>query len=82
MLDLHSQVDDTVQFGLGCGVGLALPSFLQAEVVAGANVLTSTAGRGRRFEAGKINERIQKVQRYSFQRPFQEASPQRTGWLN
>jgi len=51
-------------------------------VVAGANVLASTAGRGRMFEAGKINERIQKAQRYSFQRPFQEASPQRMGWLN
>jgi alpha-L-rhamnosidase len=48
------------------------PSFLQAEVVAGANVLASTAGRGAHFEAGILSERIQKVQRYSFQRPFSE----------
>jgi alpha-L-rhamnosidase len=48
------------------------PSFLQAEVVAGPNVLASTAGRGIHFEAAILPERIQKVQRYSFQRPFSE----------
>jgi alpha-L-rhamnosidase len=48
------------------------PSFLQAEVVAGENVLASTAGRGHHFEAGILRERLQKVQRYSFQRPFSE----------
>jgi alpha-L-rhamnosidase len=48
------------------------PSFLQAEVVAGPNVLASTAGRGNRFEARILSERRQKVQRYSFQRPFSE----------
>ena len=48
------------------------PSFLQAEVVAGSNVLASTAGRGHHFEAGILPQRLQKVQRYSFQRPFSE----------
>jgi alpha-L-rhamnosidase len=48
------------------------PSFLQAEVVAGGRVLAATAGPDRSFEAHLIKERVQKVQRYSFQRPFSE----------
>ncbi len=48
------------------------PSFLQAEVIAGATVLASTGGEGGLFEAGVLGERVQKVQRYSFQRPFSE----------
>jgi alpha-L-rhamnosidase len=48
------------------------PSFLQAEVVAGGSVLASTGGSGTAFEAGLLPERVQKVQRYSFQRPFSE----------
>jgi len=48
------------------------PSFLQAEVVAGATVLASTAGTGAPFEAQALDSRVQKVQRYSFQRPFSE----------
>lgn len=46
------------------------PSFLQAEVVAAGAVLAATAGAG--FEAAVLPERVQKVQRYSFQRPFSE----------
>jgi alpha-L-rhamnosidase len=49
------------------------PSFLQAEVVAGGKVLASTGGGGQAFEAGVLPQRVQKVQRYSFQRPFTEA---------
>jgi alpha-L-rhamnosidase len=56
------------------------PSFLQAEVVAGASVLASTAGSGEHFEAGILSERIQKVQRYSFQRPFSEIYRLRPGY--
>ncbi|MGD0011682.1 MAG: hypothetical protein ABSE93_24475 [Terriglobia bacterium] len=56
------------------------PSFLQAEVVAGPNVLASTAGRGHHFEAGILPERLQKVQRYSFQRPFSEVYRLRPGY--
>lgn len=48
------------------------PSFLQAEVVSGDEVLASTGGAGARFEAGILEYRVQKVQRYSFQRPFIE----------
>ena len=49
------------------------PSFLQAEVLAGDAVLASTAGSGTRFDAAVLGYRVQKVQRYSFQRPFIEA---------
>src|ERR1035437_4089891 len=48
------------------------PSFLQAEVVAGGNVLASTDGKGAAFTATILKERVQKVQRYSFQRAFSE----------
>ena len=48
------------------------PSFLQAEVVAGGKVLASTGGSGAPFTASVLKERVQKVQRYSFQRPFSE----------
>ena len=48
------------------------PSFLQAEVVAGGNVLASTDGKGAAFIASILKERVQKVQRYSFQRAFSE----------
>ena len=48
------------------------PSFLQAEVVSDGKVLASTRGKGRSFEACILKERVQKVQRYSFQRPFIE----------
>ncbi|MEI6972164.1 MAG: hypothetical protein WCL44_11705, partial [bacterium] len=47
------------------------PSFLQAEVVSGKSVLAAT-GSAHPFEAAILSERIQKVQRYSFQRPFSE----------
>jgi alpha-L-rhamnosidase len=48
------------------------PSFLQAEVTCGDRVLASTAGDGAAFTAGTLDYRVQKVQRYSFQRPFVE----------
>ncbi len=48
------------------------PSFLQAEVVAGGKVLAATSGKGAPFAATILNERVQKVQRYSFQRAFSE----------
>jgi alpha-L-rhamnosidase len=50
------------------------PSFLQAEVVgADGKVLASTEGKGAPFSANILKHRVQKVQRYSFQRPFSEA---------
>ncbi|HUW18114.1 MAG TPA: hypothetical protein VMW16_02315 [Sedimentisphaerales bacterium] len=48
------------------------PSFIQAEVVVDGQVLASTAAKGAKFEACLLRERVQKVQRYSFQRPFIE----------
>lgn len=49
------------------------PSFLQAEVVHERTVLAATGkGSPDGFEAGILSERVQKVQRYSFQRPFSE----------
>jgi len=46
------------------------PSFLQAEVISGAEALAATGVSG--FEARVLEARVQKVQRYSFQRPFIE----------
>ncbi|HSA03333.1 MAG TPA: hypothetical protein P5055_21610, partial [Candidatus Paceibacterota bacterium] len=48
------------------------PSFLQAEVVCGSGPLAWTGGQNSAFEASVREERIQKTQRYSFQRPFSE----------
>ncbi|MCC6822344.1 MAG: hypothetical protein IT579_16560, partial [Verrucomicrobia subdivision 3 bacterium] len=48
------------------------PSFLQAEIVAEGKVLAATGGEGAAFQAIPLKERLQKVQRFSFQRPFIE----------
>jgi len=56
------------------------PAFVQAEVVSGNKTLASTLGDGAPFEARIINERVQKVQRYSFQRPFIEVYRLKSGW--
>jgi len=59
------------------------PAFVQAEVVAEGRVLASTAGEGVQFSATILKERVQKVQRYSFQRPFSEVyrlSPDHDRW--
>ncbi|WP_423126711.1 hypothetical protein [Gaoshiqia sp. Z1-71] len=47
------------------------PSFLQAEVVSGKKVLLAT-GIAPGFKAIQLKERLQKTERYSFQRPFTE----------
>lgn len=60
------------------------PSFLQAEVAAGEQVLASTGGEGAPFAAQVLKHRVQKVQRYSFQRPFIEVyrlAPDYDRWL-
>lgn len=48
------------------------PSFLQAEVVNEYGTLLVTGNESDDFKAIEIKERIQKVPRYSFQRPFIE----------
>ena len=49
------------------------PSFLQAEVLGERGVLASTRGAGTRFTATLGDARLQRVQRYSFQRTFTES---------
>jgi alpha-L-rhamnosidase len=59
------------------------PSFLQAEVTSGDQVVASTAAAGVHFDATILDDRVQKVQRYSFQRPFIEVyrlSPGGDAW--
>jgi alpha-L-rhamnosidase len=55
------------------------PSFLLAEVEAGGRVALAT-GDGRGFEAFRLAERLQKVERYSFQRPFTEYYRMKEGY--
>lgn len=45
------------------------PSFLLSEVIAGDKIVLATGSKND-FEAFQIKERLQKVERYSFQRPF------------
>ena len=47
------------------------PSFLQAEVESEGKILLATGNNGN-FDAFQIRGRLQKVERYSFQRPFSE----------
>ncbi len=64
---------------------LNLPSFLQAEVARGDKVLASTAGEGVPLDAAVLDYRVQKVQRYSFQRPFIEVyrlAPESHRWID
>ncbi|MGH9327411.1 MAG: hypothetical protein ACRD2B_12110 [Terriglobia bacterium] len=48
------------------------PSFLMAEITAGKQVLAATGDRSKPFEAQILTQRVQKVERYSFQRTFTE----------
>jgi alpha-L-rhamnosidase len=49
------------------------PSFLQAEIVDGAGRVLASTGTAGSFRAAILEQRVQKVQRYSFQRTFSEA---------
>ena len=51
------------------------PSFLQAEIVAGSQILAATGGGEKSMEARILSQRVQKVERYSFQRAFTEVLP-------
>lgn len=59
--------------GINCNsfAYLNQPSFLQTELTIDGNVVAATGGQG--FAVLLLPERIQKVERYSFQRPFIEA---------
>ncbi|HEX72566.1 MAG TPA: hypothetical protein ENN65_04560, partial [Candidatus Hydrogenedentes bacterium] len=56
------------------------PSFLQAEIAADGRILAATGAPDGGFAANVLPERVQKVQRYSFQRPFMEAYRMRPGY--
>jgi alpha-L-rhamnosidase len=49
------------------------PSFLQAEVVSDGKVVAATCNEPGGFEATIVESRVQKVERYSFQRTFMES---------
>ena len=48
------------------------PSFCQAEIVNDQNVIAATGFVEKGFDVFELKSRVQKVQRYSFQRPFIE----------
>lgn len=56
------------------------PSFLQAEVIRNGKVSAFTGGEGNGFEALVLDQRVQKVERYSFQRAFTEVYRLSPGW--
>lgn len=62
-------------------------AFLQAEVVSGSDIIAATSAgvTGKEFTCHIPGERLQRVQRYSFQRPFVEAyrleQDSRSRWL-
>lgn len=56
------------------------PSFIQAEVIADGDVVAHTAVNDGGFTSKRLHERVQKVLRYSFQRPFTEVWRLRPGW--
>lgn len=49
------------------------PSFLQAEICLSEGTVLAATGLDKSFETAVLTHRIQKTQRYSFQRPFMEA---------
>ncbi len=55
------------------------PSFLQAEVIIDGQVLAATGEPGRGFQAKILDQRVQKVQRYTSQRTFSEVYRMRSG---
>lgn len=55
------------------------PSFLQAEIAAGTEILAATGDGGKPFDAILLSQRVQKVERYSFQRAFSEVYRLRAG---
>jgi alpha-L-rhamnosidase len=56
------------------------PAFLQAELACDQDVMAATGSAKKPFEAVILPERVQKVQRYSFQRPFSEVYRPKPGY--
>lgn len=66
-------VIEVMGYGVPTFCSTCEPPFLCAEVVAGRRVLAWTAPRAGGFAAERRVERVQKVERYSYQRAFVEA---------
>jgi len=58
------------------------PAFIQAEVLTGDKVLAATSPQTTDFLAHPLKDRLQKVPRYSFQRPFTECYRLEPGYDN
>lgn len=75
---------ETVSYYINSFYSLMQNGFIEAELTVDGAVLAATgAADGKAFELLRLNERIRKVQRYSFQRPFAEAynlSENYCGW--
>ncbi len=78
-LDEHLQTGlnllaiETVGYNANSYALPAQSSFIIAEATSRSKVLASTNGKGIKFQGIALNERVQKVQRYSWQRHFIEA---------
>ena len=59
-------------YNVGSYYLLDQPAFLQAEIVADGGKTLAATGRGHSFDCRILDERVQKVERYSYQRPFSE----------
>ncbi len=64
---------EVMSYGVPTFCSTLEPAFICAELNAGKKTLAWTAVRGGGFKAEQRRERVQKVERYSFQRPFVEA---------
>lgn len=75
---------ETVNYYVNSFYSLMQKGFIEAELTADGEVLAATgAADEKAFGMLRLNERIRKVQRYSFQRPFAEAynlSEDYCGW--
>jgi alpha-L-rhamnosidase len=70
VLELVIEVSD---YGVPNFAATHEPAFCCAELIAGAKVLAHTAARGGGFVAERRGERVQRCERYSYQRGFSEA---------
>ena len=63
---------------------ISQPAFLQAECTQGNDLLVATGSEKNGFVSYLLTERVKKVQRYSFQRPFAEGyvlQPDYRNWM-
>lgn len=65
---------ETVNYYVNSFYSLMQRGFIEAEITADGKILAATGAKDKKsFELLRLNERIRKVQRYSYQRPFAEA---------